>query len=144
MASLPIPCRSRSSEDARGLKSIEVLREARHQIGELREEDTAHVGGIQQVRIKMRVARVRVRRHHEQREVALVKSLWHYGGAEIFAGAQLHVTDHAPALRSNCLASVLPFAGLELLVDHEATCPGLEMNRVLLKFRLRVGIVFED
>src|SRR5262245_44166205 len=42
----------------RGLKSIEVLHEARHQVGELREEDTAHVGGIQQVRIKMRVARV--------------------------------------------------------------------------------------
>src|SRR5262249_14416955 len=57
-ASAPTRCRSRLLEGTRGLKSIEVLHEARHQIAELGEEDTAHVGGIQQVRIKMRVARV--------------------------------------------------------------------------------------
>src|SRR5213594_463125 len=95
--------------DVSALASIEVLRKPRHEVGEFREKE--------------------VRRHHLQREVTLVEGLWHRGGSEIFAGAQFHVPHHATALRSDGFASVLPFAGLEWLVNHEATCTRFEVKR---------------
>jgi len=59
-------------------------------------------------------------------------------------GAAAAPANYTTALRPDHPVSVLPFAGLELLMDHEAADMRFEANRTLRQVRLRVRVILQN